>query len=164
MAYRLTPHSTTGVSPAELLLGKQPRTRLDLLKPNITERVENQQIKQKKQHDVKAKERIFEVGDEVLVRNNHRKGELWLAGAIRQKTGPVSFVVDLADGREQRFHQDHLRRRYSLSEASKLLDDVLSETLWLLKKLFLRLFLVLLWKVILGRVVHHRERNQYCQR
>jgi transposase InsO family protein len=34
MSYRLTPQSTTGVSPAELLLGKQPRSRLDLLKPH----------------------------------------------------------------------------------------------------------------------------------
>ena len=38
--YRLTPHSTTGRSPAELMLGRQPRSRLDLLKPNITQKVE----------------------------------------------------------------------------------------------------------------------------
>ena len=31
--YRLTPHSTTGVPPAELLLGRRPRSKLDLLKP-----------------------------------------------------------------------------------------------------------------------------------
>ena len=30
-AYRLTPQATTGVSPAELLLGRRPRSRLDLL-------------------------------------------------------------------------------------------------------------------------------------
>ena len=35
MAYRITPQTTTIVSPAELLLGHLPRTRLDLLKPNI---------------------------------------------------------------------------------------------------------------------------------
>ena len=34
MRYRITPQSTTGSSPAELLLGRQPRTRLDLLKPS----------------------------------------------------------------------------------------------------------------------------------
>jgi transposase InsO family protein len=39
MFYRLTPQSMTGVSPAELLLGKQPRSRLDLLKPHTAERV-----------------------------------------------------------------------------------------------------------------------------
>ena len=30
--YRVTPQSTTGVSPAELLLGRQPRTKFDLLR------------------------------------------------------------------------------------------------------------------------------------
>ena len=32
--YRITPHTTTGRSPAELLLGRQPRSRLDLLHPD----------------------------------------------------------------------------------------------------------------------------------
>ena len=40
MSYRLTPQTTTGISPAELLLGKRPRSRLDLLKPHTAEHVE----------------------------------------------------------------------------------------------------------------------------
>ena len=39
--YRIAPQSTTGVSPAELLLGRTPRTRLNLLKPNTAERVKS---------------------------------------------------------------------------------------------------------------------------
>ena len=39
-AYRLTPQSTTGVSPAEMLLGKRPRSRLDILRPLTAKRVE----------------------------------------------------------------------------------------------------------------------------
>ena len=35
IAYRNTPHSTTGESPAQLLLGRPLRTRLDLVKPNL---------------------------------------------------------------------------------------------------------------------------------
>ena len=34
--YRNTPHSTTGVSPAELLLRRRPRTHLSLLIPSLT--------------------------------------------------------------------------------------------------------------------------------
>ena len=52
--YRITPHSTTGMSPAELLLGR-PRTRLDLLKSNRAERVEKKQEEQKANHDANAK-------------------------------------------------------------------------------------------------------------
>lgn len=37
--YGITPQTTTGTSPAELLLGRKPRTCLDLLKPNTAERV-----------------------------------------------------------------------------------------------------------------------------
>ena len=32
-AYRVTPHSTTGVSPAELMFNRKVRTRFDLSKP-----------------------------------------------------------------------------------------------------------------------------------
>ena len=45
--YCITPQSTTGVSPAELLMGRRLRTRLDLLQPSIQKRVESQQFKQK---------------------------------------------------------------------------------------------------------------------
>ena len=33
--YRITPQTSTGVSPAELLLGRKPRSRLDLAYPEI---------------------------------------------------------------------------------------------------------------------------------
>ena len=45
LTYRLTPQSTTGISPSELLLGRCPRSQLDLLKPNTAERVERNQRK-----------------------------------------------------------------------------------------------------------------------
>ena len=49
--YRLAPQNTTGISPSELLLGRRPRTRLDLLRPNTAERVEKKQLEQKARHD-----------------------------------------------------------------------------------------------------------------
>ena len=44
--YRNTPHSATGESRAMLLKGYTLRTKLDLLKPDIRQRVENYQKKQ----------------------------------------------------------------------------------------------------------------------
>ena len=109
--YRLTPQTTTGVPPSELLLGRRPRSRLDLLKPHTAERVEKKQLLQKEQHDSRSRERKLEVGDSVFVRNYHQ-GNRWLPGVIEQRTGPVSFRVKLTDGRTRRCHQDQVRKRF----------------------------------------------------
>ena len=110
MSYRITPHSTTGVAPAELLLGRQPRTRLDLLKPNTAERVEAKQQAQQDSHNKLAKERSLLVGDKVYVKN-FGQGQRWLPGVILEVTGPVSFLVRLVDERIVRRHLDHIRSR-----------------------------------------------------
>ena len=47
LAYRSTPQTTTGVTPAELLFNRRPRTRLDLIRPDVRQRVEAQQSTQK---------------------------------------------------------------------------------------------------------------------
>ena len=87
--YRITPHGTTGVSPAQLLLHYQPRTRLDLLFPQVADRVENQQSRQKNSHDRTAQQRNFMQGQAVYARN-FREGERWIPGHIVEVTGPVS--------------------------------------------------------------------------
>ena len=48
---RLTPHTTTGISPAELLLGRRPRSVLDLVRPNLAQHVRTQQDVQKRNRD-----------------------------------------------------------------------------------------------------------------
>ena len=106
--YRIVPQTTTGVSPAELLLGRRPRTCLDLLRPNAAERVEERQQKQKAQHDHRARSRTFRVGDAIFLKN-FGAGQRWLPGQIVEMTGPVSFQVLLEDGRRKRCHQDQLQ-------------------------------------------------------
>lgn len=109
--YRITPHTTTGVSPAEMLLGRRPKSHLDLLQPDIRARVARYQEEQKARRDQHAKERHFHPGDRVYVKN-FAIGSPWLPGVIHRQTGPVSFVVELCDGRQVRRHQDHLRVRH----------------------------------------------------
>ena len=109
-SYRITPQTTTGVSPAQLLLGRRPRTRLDLLKTNLAERDEQKQLDQKARHDQRAKARSFRVGDTMFVQN-FGFGDQWLPGVILSLSGPVSYIVELAGGRQKRCHQDHLRAR-----------------------------------------------------
>jgi hypothetical protein len=108
--YRITPQTTTGVAPAELLMGRKPLSRLDLLTPDVGRRVEKKQQDQKQRHDSHAKERSFKVGDLVYARN-YAQGEKWIPGRIEQRTGPVSFTVELGENRKVRRHQDQIFAR-----------------------------------------------------
>ncbi len=85
--YRITPHSTTGVSPAELLLGRRPRTLLDLAIPNTSTHVTANQEKQRQSHEKAAKARKFEVGNHVYIRD-FPSGKSWLPGVIASVCGP----------------------------------------------------------------------------
>ena len=108
MTYRSTPHATTGLSPASLFLGRPIRTRFDLLRPNVGERVCAAQAKQKSHHDVKGSLREFVVGGRVMVRDGRDKSH-WAPGTILERRGPVSYTVRLDSGSVSRKHVDHVR-------------------------------------------------------
>ena len=74
--YRITPQTTTGVSPAELLYGRRLRSRLDALHPNLAERVERRQQGQKAAHDTNAVERSFQEQESVYVKYYARGGQM----------------------------------------------------------------------------------------
>ena len=113
--YRITPHTTTGLPPAEMLLGRKPKSHLDLLRPDVGAKVARSQENQKVRRDQHAKERLLRQGDCVYVKN-FASGSKWLPGVIHRQSGPVSFVVDLLDGRQVRRHQDHVRVRTDAEE------------------------------------------------
>ena len=111
--YRNTPHSTTGQSPAELLLGRKMKTHLEILRPDIASRVNDHQERQKQEHDRHAQHRPFCVGEEVYVKNFAANNPKWLRGKIIEQAGPVSFKVEFEDGQIRNRHADHIRKRDS---------------------------------------------------
>lgn len=113
--YGITPQTSTGVSPAELLLGRKPRSRLDLVYPEIRRKVRRSQASQKQAHDWHAKERTMWEGEAVYA-SNFRRGPKWIPAVLKQSTGPTSFAVQLEDGRLLRRHQDHLMPRASVPQ------------------------------------------------
>ena len=122
--YRNRPHTTTGRTPSELLMGRDVRTHQTLLKPSVASFVRFKQARQKQQHDVHARDRFFAKGDQVLVRDVlGGRGPRWLSGVIVEQRGPVSFVVRLMDGRIFRRHQDHLRHRTFSADVPVNEDD-----------------------------------------
>ena len=110
--YRITPHSTTGISPAELLLGRRPRSLLDLAIPSVSSRVTANQEKQKQSHEKSSKGRSFKVGDLVYIRD-FPSGKPWLPGVIESACGPLTYWIKLSDGRSFRRHIDHIRSRFA---------------------------------------------------
>ena len=107
---RNTPHSTTGVSPAQLFLGRPLRTRLDLVKPNLNSKMVNQQHQQSiKAANEKGRQQCqLEVGDSVMSRDY--RGDLkWRSGLIVSKTGPLMYEVQVAPGIIWRRHIDQLK-------------------------------------------------------
>ena len=108
---RTIQHSTTSVSPAELMMGRRPKTRLDLLYPDLGKEVQSQQVKQRFYADRSAKARGFCIGDIVYARN-YAVGKAWLPATVLGVDGPVSFVVRLDDGRIWRRHCEQLRERF----------------------------------------------------
>lgn len=114
------PSTTTGKSPAELMMGRKLRTALDLLHPSSANRTIE---RQEKMFMEQRKETVtFQKDAMVWVRNLLSPHPKWLAGKVIKSCGPLSYEVLLGDGRRFRRHVDHLRPRWedtTLSSASE---------------------------------------------
>jgi len=100
LAYRTTPHITTGLTSAELMFNWKLRTQLHLFRPEIRQRVETMQSRQKLYHDQHAKERSFEIGEHVYGRNYQRERgremHIW-----RDRVSDGTFVIYCASTRRE---------------------------------------------------------------
>ncbi|XP_049326794.1 uncharacterized protein LOC125786977 [Astyanax mexicanus] len=142
-AYRSSPHACTGFTPNRMMLGREVHQPQDLLLQvihldsnrapppefvgNLEEKMEQAhelarehlraaQIRQKRQHDLRAKEQTYEVGDLVYIKDSTKKKGLspklqppWKGPLLISKClGPVLFEV-----RDQRsakvLHHDRLQ-------------------------------------------------------
>ena len=116
LTYRRLPQTTTGTSPAEMLMGRRLHCRLDAIYPDKRAEVEPKQESMKDIHDQRAKQRTLFVGDPVYVYTPNKE---WLEATVSTQTGPLSYSVVLADGRLLKRHVDHLRRRYDIPEVPR---------------------------------------------
>ena len=86
--YRITTQTPTGESPAQMLMSKTPRFRLDLLLPGRENRVLKQQEKAQESHNSAVPEQMFYVGDNVWAINFAAAAPKWLPGVLLQCLGP----------------------------------------------------------------------------
>ena len=108
LAYRTTPHSTTGVPPCQLLMNRELRTRLSLLRPDRDSTVLDKQATQKSSHDRRAHDREFVVGDRVCARNL-RTGPEWVLSTVVEVLGPVSYIIETDEGLRWKRHANQLK-------------------------------------------------------
>lgn len=118
LKYRTTPHSVTGMAPCNLMMNRSLRTVLDLLRPNITNHVNNKQASQKSAHDKHLIVRKLCVGDQVMVRSYRCGDPKWVNGTVVKQMGEVSYMVKLSDGIVWKRHIDQL-----VAKATNTQDD-----------------------------------------
>uniref|UniRef100_A0A3B3B4L9 Gypsy retrotransposon integrase-like protein 1 n=1 Tax=Oryzias melastigma TaxID=30732 RepID=A0A3B3B4L9_ORYME len=109
-SYRITPHATTGLSPAELMMSRRLRSAFDPLMPDVKTRVQKKQLKQKEIHDTKKTLRSFGPGENVFVRN-YSYGPKWIPAVVLGSSGPVSYNVSIGNGGTMKRHVDQVRAR-----------------------------------------------------
>ncbi|GFS28088.1 polyprotein [Elysia marginata] len=91
--YRTTPHSTTGITPAELMFNRKIKTRLVMIHDSVAKNVTKSQMNEKLYHDKHSKAREITVQDPVLVKSFTSSHPKYMPGEVVKQTGPVSFQV-----------------------------------------------------------------------
>ena len=122
-------HSDRHISPAELLMGRRPRSRFDRLFPDMQKHVQQKQSKQAMHHDNSKPLRNFAVGDLVYTRDFSTPTVTWTPGSVVKVTGPLSYYIELADGRTVCRHVNAIRKRHSVlvnsyPSTNNLVDDI----------------------------------------
>ena len=106
--YRNTPHSCTGRSPAELMLGRPMRCHMDQLHPDLTSEVERKQTKWSEKGGRAIPQ--FQPEDTVWVTAIPQSAHRWVPATVTENMGH-SCKVKLADGRQFERHVSHIRQR-----------------------------------------------------
>ena len=134
--YTVTPHQTTGVSPAELMFGRKLRTVLDLVHPDkcLPNSVLSKQDKQKTNHDAKLPRTVeLRPKSPVMVCNySSQYADRWVSAKIVEQTGPISYKYELPEGNVVCRHQDQILSRilpmFSASPEKSCVASNLKET------------------------------------
>ena len=96
LKYRVTPHGTTGRTPAEMFLGRRPTTLLDRLRPDLKRDVDRREQVQHRRRLETGKRPEFQIGDKVYCRFWYGMRR-WRKGVIVAVAGPLSYDVQVDD-------------------------------------------------------------------
>lgn len=109
LSYRTTPHTTTNTTPSELFFNRKIRTRLDVVKPQLSDRIHQKSLPAEKNT------REFKVGDTVMVRDYRGSKVSWIKSTISRRLGPVTYHVSVC-GMMWKRHVDQIRKCDAMCE------------------------------------------------
>lgn len=115
MAQHTTPNTTTGMSPAELLMNRRLKTCLDKLHPDLSESINV------KSENNRTKIRMFAPLDTVYA-IGFPPHEKWVPATVLEILGMTTYVVQTNEGLVWKRHIDQLRRRV-VSETTNISND-----------------------------------------
>ena len=92
LAYRSTPHTTTGVSPAELLYGRKIRTKMPEFEGDEEEERSGTTDQQARDQDAEQKKRVAETANKRAVESDIAEGDKVLL--LKRKQNKLSAVYD----------------------------------------------------------------------
>ncbi|XP_015279864.1 PREDICTED: uncharacterized protein K02A2.6-like, partial [Gekko japonicus] len=103
LAQRTMPNPVSGRCPAELLMGRRPRTLLDRLHPDRAPEMQSSPEQQEVPRGFFPEDPVFA--------SNFARGPEWLAGCIIRPLGSVMYEVSTKCGQVLRRHINQLQRR-----------------------------------------------------
>ena len=118
----ITPQSTMGVLPVELLMGRRLRSAFELVKPDLHKRVEWGQEWQKAACDQQAVICTFKVGDPVYARN-YKPVAMWEPAYVTEVMGCQRYRVKLLnEDKLWHRHQNQLRYHHVEDDNTKSIE------------------------------------------
>jgi len=92
--YHSTPHASTGKTPAEIMFGRNIKTRQDLLHPRALVTLSPQIQKTMSEESPEKRCNELEVGDAVWIRN-YCNSPRWIPRLVTMKYGPQNYQVSV---------------------------------------------------------------------
>ena len=118
--YRNTEQSATGREPAVALLGRRLRGRLDLLRPDVAERIRCDQLR--REQSTGRPLRVLTRDEPVMFRNYVKSAPKWTEGVVEKRTGPVSYTIETNNGQIHKRHINQLQSNKSRHSLSRTID------------------------------------------
>lgn len=102
--YRKAPHTETGDSPAKLFLGRNIRTRLDLVRPQSIATT----MKEKQQAAFQPSFRSFSPGQRIYFLSGNIRMDKWIPGTVYVRLGDLHYEI-VYQGKHFKRHVNQMR-------------------------------------------------------